>query len=191
MAINFPEGTQNYPGHVFHTVYAQSNAVQSFSIGNGFQELSNYQLNNIDVRNTTDIVFLQCRIFNDISDTGDEYGYGWQYKNSGGGWSVIDQNQTLGDTHYGRQGHVHSTHDSNFNHGQPTDHWGIVWKPGSISGVIPGQVDVRPIIMGHGSTGCNLRINAFDDGYSGSNSEWNRRSSSYAMATVYITEGVN
>ena len=35
-----------------------------------------------------------------------------------------------------------------------------------------------------------MRINHFDDGYSGNNSEWNRASSSWASAVVYSTNGV-
>jgi hypothetical protein len=194
MAINYPEGIQYYPAHAFHIVYKQVNTRQSFSIGNGTYELSNYQLNNIDVKNNTDVVHLNCRIFNCIDDENDEFGYGWQYKDSSGNWQTINQNNTLGVTLNGNPGHVHSTHNLSYaRYGGPVGAgggWGIFWKPGTISGVTPGTVDVRPVIFGHNHTGNTMTINGYYDGFNASDS-WNRGSSSWASAIVYIADGVN
>ena len=185
MAINFPEGTQNLPAYATHCVYAQSNQVQIQSIGNYTTELANYQLNNIEIRNSTDVIHLQCRIYNYPSDYGDEFGYGWQYRTTGG-WAIIDQNNTRGVTNGSRSGACHATHEHSPGHGEPADIWGVMWKPGFSS----TTTDVRPCIIGHGNTGGSIYINAFVAGYSDGGT-WNIRSSSYAMATVYTTDGVN
>ena len=192
MGINFSNGTMDYPSYVYHTVYVQDNTRESFSNGTSSRSLDRYQLNNIKVATTTDIVHLDCRIYNQFDDHDDEFGYSWEYKNSSGNFVEITQNKTRGVDIYGRSGFAgHGTHDRlHSRYGGHTYSWGIIWKPGSISGVSPGAIDVRPFIKCHGNTGHTMRINHFDDGYSGNNSEWNRASSSWASAVVYSTNGV-
>ena len=92
MGINFSNGAMDYPSYVYHTVYVQDNVRESFSNGTSSRALDRYQLNNIKVATTTDIVHLDCRIYNQFDDHDDEFGYSWEYKNSGGGWTEINQN---------------------------------------------------------------------------------------------------
>ena len=187
MAINYPEGTQNLPSYATHFVYAQSNTIRNFSIGNGNYELDNtLQLNNVEIRNSTDVVMLDCRIYQMSTDNGEEYGYGWQYKDSNGNWQVITQNNTNGLDNGSRMGVVHCTHHDYWNHGSPTHSWSIAWKPGFAN----NAQDIRPCIRGNGNTGSTIYLNAFASGYS-DGADWNRRSSSYCSATVYTTDGVN
>ena len=190
MAINFPEGTQYYPSHTFHAVYKQVNTRQSFCIGNGTYALGNYQLDDIDVKGNNDVIHLNCRIYNCVDDQDDEFGYGWQYRTSNSGsWTTINQNNTLGVTLNSNPGHVHSTHNLSYaRYGGPVGAgggWGIWWKPG-----FNGTLDVRPVIFGHNHTGNTMTINGFYDGYNAGDS-WNRGSTSWASAIVYISDGVN
>ena len=89
----------------------------------------------------------------------------------------------------GRSCHVHSTHNLSYaRYGGPVGAgggWGVWWKPG-----FSGLLDARPVIFGHNHTGNTMTINGYYDGYNASDS-WNRGSSSWASAVVYISDGVN
>ena len=189
MAVVWSTGTQNHPSYTSQLIYVQDNVRESFSVGNSTVELNRYTLNNVPIRHQDDVVYLGMRLFNSYNTPDDEFAYGWQYKDSSGNWQRLNQNKCEGQDHFSRAGAAHVTHDTEAQrYGGHTRDWGVLWRPGA-SGFAGGSWDLRPVIHGHGTTSITFYINHFHDGYSGNDSDWNRRSSSYVFAQVFSKDG--
>lgn len=180
MAVNFPEGTQNFPSKLVDYDYVQSGAEENFAVGNADYVRTTYILQ-VEFKNNSDIIFLNARMGWSCSDNGEEVGFSWYYRSgTSGGWTRLTQNNATGDVFNGREGTVLTTHDIDWN-AMVGYQMSVmdVWANMNTTGVYQFCVGVS----GHSNTSSTMYINRFAS--NGSSADWDRKGSSTCSAFVY------
>lgn len=180
MAVNFPEGTQNFPSKLVDYDYAQSGAEESFAVGNADYPRTTYIVQ-VEFKNNSDITFLNARINWGCSDVNEEVGFSWYYRSgTSGGWTRLTQNNATGDVLSSREGVVNATHNDTWD-AMPGGQVAVmnVWVNMNTTGVY----QFCPGVSGNGSTSSTMYINRFASNSSGS--DWDVISNSSCSAFVY------
>lgn len=180
MAINFPEGTQNYPSKLVDYDYVQSGAEENFSVSNSDYPRTNYIVE-VDFENTSDIIFLNARMSWSCSDTNEEVGFSWYYRSgTSGSWTRLTQSSATGNVLSNREGTVTGAHNDALN-AMGGNQVGVmdIWANMNVTGIY----QFCPGVSGNANTSSTMFINRFAS--NGSGNAWDVIQSSTCSAFVY------
>lgn len=179
MAINFPEGTQNYPSYVtdFSSVQRGGEESWAFNAGNTYVR-TNYTVT-VDVNGSSNYVYLIANISCSPTIDANEWGWRWAYRSgTSGTWNVLTGNGAVGDALNGRQGYVTGQHNDNerAEFGRSYN-MATTWA----TGLSAGTWQFAPQFHNVGSN-MTMYINRF--AWQDPNVTWDRRASSTVSAFV-------